>query len=52
MGNVFASEANQIRTEPEYLGTPEFDPLDGFPRGRKPRGSYAVFNLQIIDIVI
>ncbi|XP_043289113.1 NADH dehydrogenase [ubiquinone] 1 beta subcomplex subunit 7 [Venturia canescens] len=37
MGNVFAGEKEEFKTKPEYNGTPQFDPLDGFPNGRKKR---------------
>lgn len=38
MGNVSAKTNEEFNTKPEYLGKPQFDPMEGFPNGRKPRG--------------
>ena len=38
MGHIISSLTIDPAIAPDYLNPPTFDPLIGFPNGRKPRG--------------
>lgn len=40
MGNYWATYVTHPDTMPVPEGSPTFDPMYGFPDGRKPRGKY------------